>query len=712
MMVRRRPQRAGNASFAGLCMAAFLLVGCAEIEARYGPRDVRAPPPISAGLSGAPGAEPIKPIGVGPTSAERPLTRPVIVTAGVGTYNPLVRVDADTGGAEDLVSLNFESADIREVVEVVLGETLGLNYVFDERVSGTVTARTTEPVSRSAVLAVLENVLALNGAALVPSPGGYAVVPVEEAGTLARVVVTPSSRGPRAGVGAYVIPLRAASVSSVSEIAGTLVSPGAALAADPARNLLIYTGPAAEAQSIADLVSVLDVDVLSGKQLGLFPVKASRASDVAAEVELLYADPALGDGQVRFLPIERLNAILVVAARPRQMDQVGFWIEQLDRASAGAGRQVYVYHARNGRAVELADVLGRVFVGATQDRAEEAGAVAPGLSPVTIFRPGRPAPDDDGEPLVSRSPFADPGGGAGAAEGLRIVADERNNAVVVIGTEEEFRLIEATLRQIDILPLQVLIEATIAEVTLNDGLEYGLQWAFANGNVRGNLTNNALGRVAPSFPGFNFIFDTSDVRLVLSALAEVTDVKVISSPQLMVLDNQPARLQVGDQVPVQTGETITDGGTQFNSIEYIDTGVILEVTPRVNASGLVTLEINQEVSDAVITQTSGLNSPTIQQRSIRSIVSIQSGETVALGGLIRERAEAGESGLPVLKDIPILGAAFGTKTQDFVRTELLVLITPRVIRDAADARGVTEELRRRLTTLESVLRDERPRPVQ
>ena len=212
--------------------------------------------------------------------------------------------------------------------------------------------------------------------------------------------------------------------------------------------------------------------------------------------------------------------------------------------------------------------------------------------------------------------------------------------------------------------------------------------------------------MASSFPGFNFLVDSGDAQVVLNALSEVTDVNVISSPQLMVLDNQSARLQVGDQVPVATQSAVSTNtdtlDTVVNSIELVDTGVILEVTPRVNASGLVSLDVVQEVSDAISTTTSDIDSPTIQQRRVESTVAVQSGQTVALGGLIRERDEESVLGIPILSDIPILGNLFKTTSQLSNRTELLILITPRVVRDQAEARAVTDELRQRLTTLKSV----------
>jgi len=290
---------------------------------------------------------------------------------------------------------------------------------------------------------------------------------------------------------------------------------------------------------------------------------------------------------------------------------------------------------------------------------------------------------------------------------MRFVADEHRNAVVVIATEEQFRMVEATLRRLDIVPLQVLIEATIAEVRLNDDLKYGLQWAFERGKLGGSAfgTVQVGGTSLPS-AGFNLVFDTSDVRAVLNALSEITDVEVVSSPQLMVLDNQPARLQVGDQVPIATQSSVLNTAPDapiVNTISYFDTGVILEVTPRVNATGLVTLDILQEVSGADETKSSTIDSPTISQRSIRSVVAVQSGETVVLGGLIDNFSSETVTGIPILKDIPLLGNLFKNTDRAAVRKELLVLITPRVVSDSAEAREITDELRQRLSILRDVI---------
>lgn len=283
---------------------------------------------------------------------------------------------------------------------------------------------------------------------------------------------------------------------------------------------------------------------------------------------------------------------------------------------------------------------------------------------------------------------------------MRIIAHDTRNALVIYSTRPEYKKIETTLRKLDILPLQVLIQATIAEVTLNDQLRYGVQWFFDSGR-RGTFTlsDAAGGAVSSLFPGFSYVFNRSSIRVVLNALSEITDVNVVSAPHLLVLDNQSAAMQVGDQVPVATQSsvsTIDPASPIVNSINYRDTGVILRVTPRINSGGLITLEIEQEVSDVSTTTTSTLNSPTIQQRRFSSSVAVQSGESVVLGGLIRDRTERGKSGVPLLSDIPIFGALFGARSNADSRTELMVVLTPQIVRNQFEARTATEEMRRRL----------------
>lgn len=627
---------------------------------------------------------------------------------------PQTEVDVVENGD---ITLNFANAEIREVVDAVLGQALGLSYIIDPRVQGQVTARTSRPIPRQAVIAALENILALNGAALTLDDGIYKIVTLQQASTgLTGPVLATRAEDAARGFSIHIIPVRYASAQALSEVLRPFVGPGRVFRVDASRNLIIFAGTGPEARDLIDMVSVFDVDWMAGMSFALFPLQIADAKSVVTDLETIF----LQDGQsplaglVRFVPIERLNAVLTISPQTAYLDKVETWIDRLDRGGEGAGRRIFVYHVQNGRAADLAEVLSRIFDFEGREQAQPGTGLAPGLLPATLT--GEPTPpqpqaqEQEGE--APPAPPSPPGQrvsdttGISAIEdtgNIRIIADERNNALVILATSAEYRMIEATLKRLDIIPLQVLIEVTVADVTLNDELRYGLQWFFQQGNNALSFSTLADGAVSSAFPGFSYVFTPNDARMVLNALTEITDVRVISSPQLMVLDNQSARLQVGDQVPIatQSAVSVTDPDAPVvNSIEFRDTGVILAVTPRVNAGGLVTLEVLQEVSDVVSTTTSALNSPTIQQRSIESTVAVQSGDTIVLGGLIQDRDEDSVSGLPLLSELPILGNLFKVTNNAKRRTELLVMITPRVVRDRREAQDVTEELRARITGLE------------
>jgi general secretion pathway protein D len=285
----------------------------------------------------------------------------------------------------------------------------------------------------------------------------------------------------------------------------------------------------------------------------------------------------------------------------------------------------------------------------------------------------------------------------------RITADETNNAIIVYGTPHDYAVVEDALRRLDIPPMQVLIEAAITEVSLTDDLRFGVQWNFQTGSSNFALSEGTTISPTRILPGFSYFYSGNDISATLNALEQRTNVKVISAPKLLVLNNQTAALQVGDQVPVQTQSSVsTDGNSPIiNSIQYRDTGVILRVTPRVNAGGLVLLDISQEVSDVSNTTTSEINSPTIATRRIATTVAVQDGQVIALGGLFRNSQTFGKNGLPILSRIPVLGSMlFGNTKNMQRRTELIVLIKPRVVRSIDDGRAITEELRAKLRTLE------------
>ncbi|MFY7939567.1 MAG: type II secretion system protein GspD, partial [Burkholderiaceae bacterium] len=402
------------------------------------------------------------------------------------------------------------------------------------------------------------------------------------------------------------------------------------------------------------------------------------------------------------VPLERLNSVLVVTPRAAYIDEAKAWLDKIDRPGASATEpQLFVYPVQNGSAAHLANVLSGLFgTGTAQAPATANSGVAPALAQGGVV--GGTAAGAGGagaalNPNAGRSNVQ----GAGIttvsfASGLRVMADGINNAVLIYGTAAEYAKVEATLKRLDVPPSQVLIEASIVEVTLNDDLQYGLQWAFSeqkNGGIGQGVLSRAAGAALGSTPaGFSYTWasSTGDVRAVLNALADKSLVKVISSPSLMVMDNHTASIAVGTQQPVQSGQTVTTGGNVSSNIQYTDTGVNLSVTPSVNSGNMVAMQLNQSVTDVgSIDAATGQRS--FLQRQIGSKVAVRSGETIVLGGLIRDNSTVGRTGLPFLSDIPIVGNLFGTSSKNSGRTELLVMITPRVVRSDMEIKDLVND---------------------
>jgi general secretion pathway protein D len=698
------------------------LTGCAALDPRWAERPRGVGPP-SEREPGAPPAPGLRAIELGLPSEADAVPEPLeaVVQRGTGSFvAPSGRagrasLTTDAAGA---ITLNVVDAELREVVRLVLQDALGVNYVIDPSVGGRITVQTMRPLPAVDLLTVLDSVLRMNGAALVHDGDLYKVLPIDQAissGPVADVEPIPDAGNP--GFGVRIVPLRFVSATAMAPVLEPFAPPGGAIQIDPARNLILLAGLPDQLSTLTSLITMFDVDWLQGMSFGLFPLDNAPAAQLAAELHEVFSSLEGGplEGLVNFVPIERLNAVLVVASQPTYLDQAEVWIDRLDRIGNGEEPRIFVYSAQNARATNLADVLSEMFDARTTT-VEGSGLLAPGqvgieLSTTSAFSPTAQPGEERLAPVSEaiRSAAA-PGRPVRESSGpqdasIRIIADDTTNSLVVRASPREYQKIREALQELDILPLQVLIEATIAEVTLNDELRFGVEWFFQSGDFEFTFDPGSFTPLA----GFRGVFASgNDVRVLLQALDEVTDVNVVSSPQLMVLDNQTARIQVGDQVPVsvQSATSVIDPDAPVvNSIEYRDTGVILLVTPRVNASGLVIMEIQQEISNVVAapSQTvSEVTSPTINQRQINSTVAIASGETVALGGLIQDERELSQSGIPLLSRIPIVGALFSTRSNAVRRTELLVLITPSVVENPARARAVTQELRRRLRSLEEL----------
>ena len=643
------------------------------------------------------------------------------VYPGTGVFvNPKPGAAPAKPGPEE-ASLNFEALDIREVAKVILGDYLKESYTVHPSVAGTVTFRTIRPISMKDLLPTLEMLLRQNNAAVVREEGIYKILPV----TALRGSISPQLGGTAVpipqGFSVVVVPVKFVGAREMAK----LLEPFAAdntVRIDETRNLVIIAGNQRELRHLIDTVELFDVDWLAGYSVGVFPVRSTDVKSLMGDLDKVFGPAAQGPlaGVVRVIPIERLNSLLVVTTQPRYLETAKTWLERLDQAgsASGGGAKFYVYQVRNGKAENLAQLIGDLF--STRRTTTTAPTLAPGQRPTEI-RSGPFGQSNIGQTTTtsvtpSSASFSLPGSGGTTGGEVKVIADKDTNSLLIMSSASDYEVVESALRKLDIVRRQVLVEVLLAEVTLTDDLSFGIDW-FIRGrnNTSGALrTGNGLPAlptdvVAPVSNALQLVnLSGGQVRAVLQALGEDSRSKVLASPQIMVLDNEKAEIKVGDRISVQTQTQsgVTTG--VLNSFQYLETGVLLAVTPRINSGGMVTLEINQEVSAADPASITNSNpNPNVATRNAKTSVAVASGESVVLGGLIRENNGRSTSGIPLLSKIPILGAVFGSQTISRARTELVMVVTPKIVSDTAQAREVTDELRRKLPALEGML----PKPV-
>ena len=666
------------------------------------------------------------------------------VSAGSGQFtgSPEPRPSPGAANSKDGVTLNFAGASIAEAARSILGDILGVNYTVSDKVRGSITIQTVRPIPKDALLGVFETMLSGEGAAISVDNGVYRILPSNDAVSAAAILARGARRLP--GVNAQVVVLRFVAAAEMERIIKSMAPQATILRTDPARNLLVVAGTRGDLDSIMDAVSTFDVDWMRGMSFGLFPIETNDPDAIAQELDTVFANDQESPikGMVRFVASRRLKAILVITSRPEYLKKAETWVRRLDMVGRATEKQVHVYHIQNRPAVELAQLLQRIYGGQEQGRVgsltratmatvSTGGPLPDAISTQPTFLPGAPgipattalppAPITGPAPVLDIAPPIGPPGAArppvaaaavdDRTSGVLIVADESNNALVITATSQEYRRMRRILEQIDVQPNQVLLEATIAEVTLNDQLAMGLRWFLQAGNFQFRFTDlgatsatnpntNGISAipppVIPGFPGFSTFFNTPNVQVVLNALSSITDVNIVSSPTLMVLDNKRATLQVGDEVPIVTQSAVAvqvPGAPIVNSVNMRNTGIILNITPRINDGGRVLLDIEQEVSTAVTTTTSGIASPTIQQRRIKTTVSVDDGNCIVLGGLIQDKATNTRNQAPLVGDIPLLGNLFKNKDDRIERTELLIAITPKIVKDNGQIRAIAAEFR-------------------
>jgi general secretion pathway protein D len=673
-------------------------------------------------------------------------------TPGRGSSN-----GAGSSSNSDGITINLVGATVQELAKTVLGDILGVNFVVSEKVKGTVTLRTVRPVDKAGLMEIFDAVLRSEGAAMVVEGGLHKIVPAAEAAA-GGAPLRPQRQGrPQVGgMATDIAPLKYVAAAEMERILKSAAPGAGVLRVDTARNLLLLSGTQSELASMRELISVFDVDSMRGMSFGLFPIETADPEAIAGELDIIFANDkeSATKGIVRFIGNKRLKSVLVISARPEFMQKAAAWIKRIDKAARATDKQVHVYHVQHRPATEVAALLQKVYStggrgGTTSTTSSSSSSTRSSTSPdgglgstslgsttglgtsgaatsgggssgaqtvAPAVAPGfggaastTPAPTT--QPVGSSDPITtgSVGGGGGGAlppddrgSGISVVADEPNNTIVITATASEYRRIRTILQAIDSQPNQVLIEATLAEVTLNDELKMGVRWFFnksANSvgqtDAAGTSFGPLTGAATNLLPGFSYVFNSLNIKAVINALSTVSDVNIISSPTLMVAENKKATLQVGNDVPIltQASQQQAGVGAIVNSVTYRSTGVILNITPRVADDGRVLLEIEQESSDVSGGGTAALPSPSFVQRKVKTTVTVRDGETIILAGFIQDKSQRDRDQMPVIGDIPVIGNLFKTKDDKIGRTELLISITPNVIRDDSQIAAVTSEFR-------------------
>ncbi len=727
-----------------------LLAGCATTPPPDVRRDARLDPQVGAAGATQTTAEQRADgnASAKPTPVIRRGSGTMINQSAAAAPSPTLGM-ASSGSA----TFNFEGESVQAVVKAILGDMLGQNYVIAPGVQGTVTLATPNPVSPAQALNLLEMVLGWNNARMVFSGGRYNIVPADQAlaGTVAPSTASPSAAR---GFEVRVVPLKYISASEMKKVLEPYARPNAIVGTDASRNVITLGGTRAELENYLRTVQIFDVDWLSGMSVGVFPIQSGKAEKVSADLEKVFGEQSKtpSAGMFRFMPLENANAVLVITPQPRYLDQIQQWLDRID--SAGGGVRLFSYELKYIKAKDLADRLSEVFGGRGNG-----GNSGPSLVPGGVVNMlGNNSGGADRDESLGSSSGATGGdiggtsngssqsgtsgsfGGSSGSGMLQLQPSTNQNASVTLEVEgdkvgvsavaetntllvrtsaQAWKSIRDVIEKLDVMPMQVHIEAQIAEVTLTGRLQYGVNWYFENAVT---TPSNADGSGGPNLPsaagrgiwgdvsgsvtsnGVAWTFLGKNAAAIISALDQVTNLRLLQTPSVFVRNNAEATLNVGSRIPINSTSINTGLGSDssFSSVQYIDTGVILKVRPRVTKDGMVFLDIVQEVSTpgarpaactaaATTTVNSAACNVDINTRRVKTEAAVQNGDTIMLAGLIDDSTTDGSNGIPFLSKLPVVGALFGRKTQNSDRREVIVLITPSIVRNPQDARDLTDE---------------------
>jgi general secretion pathway protein D len=668
----------------------------------FGVREVPGPPAAPAATPPSPGVQPQP----APAPPQTPATTPPVAAQPVPAA-----ASPQAQPADDVVpiSLELDNTDIYQVIKII-ADTLKLNYIIDSGIKGSVNVHTSGTLKRSDLFPLLETLLKINGATMVKVGNFYQIVPTTLAIKQPLPVLQANQSALDDQIVIQIIRMRFVGAAEMARLLTPYLSEGANIVAHETGNILLLSERRSNLRKLLDLIDVFDTKVFEGDRIRLLPVKNSFARDLVGDLKSVFAGYGLSEmaGAIRFVSMDRTNSILVIAGNQDIFPEVERWLERLDQPIATAGFRNYVYKVKNTKAADLEGVLRNLYAPVQRSGVPTAPQI-----------PGQPPPASPQLPFSSAPPASSSGAtevlSGTATTNIRIIADAITNSLIAQATPQEWAEIERTIAQLDILPRQVLIDAQIYEVTLSDSLNVSLSAILQN---RGTLTNpqTTASFVAnggpPALAGqtFAFVGRTRELIAYLNASENRSRVRTLSAPSVLVKDNFLADFTVGADIPVPTSSAVaagvqSNGNSVFTqTIAFRSVGVIMHVRPQINDGGTLTLDVTQEVSDAQPNTTDTIAAPVIGRSAVASTIVVQDNQTVAISGFVRENKELDRSRLPLLGRIPGVGVLFGNTNNSTSRTELVVLITPHVIRTREDAESASEELKNKLREVQKLIK--------
>lgn len=584
----------------------------------------------------------------------------------------------------------FQDAEISKVVQEVL-DSINAPYQIDPAVNGRMSLRIDQRLTRAQLIETLDAALAAYGVALIRDKDRLFITPMAKAKNAAPVKAYQAGAR-RVGYEVVAVPLAYAQPSEVAKALETIGGKELLLLPYDKLGLMVIGGGGQDLESTLETLKIFDQNVFGDSKLRWFQLTQADAAVVAGEIEKLVQGS--GAAGVTVVPLRRLNGLMVFARSGDILDKMREWIARLDVTEGQGASSIWIYHPRHTNAESLAQTLSAIMNADGRDAAYGGyGAgqqrFGSGASPSSATTSGATVTGD------RTGQDATLGANGSLMNNGRVTVDKESNTLFLTGPASDWVKAQKILNEIDRLPSQILVEASIVEVTLNDDFQFGVDWSVMSGDFQVSSLNNSTGSIGPSYPGGSITFLHGNIAAALSALGSKAIIQVVSAPKIVVLDNKTARLQIGDQVPVvnkTSQDTSTGNAPILNSIDYRSTGVILSVTPHISGSDQVKLDVSQEVSSVAKTSSSGIDSPTIQQRRFESALILQNGSVVALGGLINANVTTAKSGVPGLKSIPIAGSLFSSQSRNQVRTELIVLLSAKILRDQASTSVAMNDL--------------------